>query len=99
MEIRVVGAHCECDVLIRHLVGLSAEEADVFFVRQEILDLLDHIEICVYNSEFRGTVMCLLDALSGLCEVKDIKVLKGPKHDIRLRLQVEEIKMANLTTQ
>lgn len=86
-------------MLIRHLVGLSAEEVDVSFVCQEILNTLDRIEACVYNSEFRGTVMCLLDALSELCEAKDIKVLEGLEHDIRLCLQEEEIKMVDLITQ
>lgn len=84
VEIRFIEAQHESDGLIRRLVGLSAEEADVSFVQQEILDLLDHIEICVHNSEFKGTVMCLLDALSRICEAKNIKVLKGSKYDIRL---------------
>lgn len=43
--------------------------------------------------------MCLLDALSRLCEVNDIKVLKGSEHDVCLRLLEEEIKMVDLTTQ
>lgn len=66
---------------------------------KKFLDALDRIEACVYNSEFRGTVMCLLNALSELCEVKDIKVLKGPEHDVHLHLQKEEIWMADLTSQ
>lgn len=73
-------------MLIRHLVSLSAEEVDLPFIRQETLDALDHIEACIYNSAFRGMVMCLLDALFELCEAKDIKVLKGLEHDVRLRL-------------
>lgn len=32
VEARVTEARCECDVLIRHLVGLSAIEADIPFV-------------------------------------------------------------------
>lgn len=43
--------------------------------------------------------MCLLDALSKLYEIKDIKVLKGLEHDVCLRLQEEEIRMADLTSQ
>lgn len=42
--------------------------------------------------------MCLHDALFELCEAKDIKVLKGPEHDVHLRLQEEEIRMTDLTT-
>lgn len=77
VEARVTEAHREHDVLIRHLVGLSTKEADTSFVCQEILDMLGRIEACVHNFEFRGMVMCLLDALSELCQAKDIKVLKG----------------------
>lgn len=43
--------------------------------------------------------MCLLDTLSEPCEVKDIKVLKGPEHDVHLHLQEEEIRIADLTSQ
>lgn len=81
------------------MVSLSAEEANVSFVRQEILDTLDRIEAYLYNFEFRGMVMNLLNALSKLYEAKDIKVLKEPEHDVRLCLQKEEIRIADLTTQ
>lgn len=43
--------------------------------------------------------MCLLDVLSKLYEVKDIKVLKGLEHGIRLCIQEEDIRMADLTAQ
>lgn len=77
---------------------MSIKEVDVSFIQEEILDMLGHIETRVYNSEFRGIVMCLLDALSKLYEAKDFKLLKGLEHGIYLHLQEEEIKMANLTT-
>jgi len=86
VEATVSETRREHDVLIRYLVILFAEEADLPFVRQEILDALDRIKAYIYNSEFRGTVMCLLNALSELCEVNDIKVLKGQEHDVHLRL-------------
>lgn len=50
----------------------------------------------MYNFKFRGMMMYLLDALSKLCEVKDIKVLKGLEHDVLLCLQEEEIRMVDL---
>lgn len=99
VEARVVETLRKRDALIRRLVGLSAKEADILFVHQEILDAMDRIEATIYNSEFRSTVMCLLDALSELCEAKNIKVLKGPKYDVHLHLQEEEIRVANLTSQ
>lgn len=86
MEAWVTEAHRERDALIRHLVSLSAKEVDVSFIRYEILYTLDRIEAYVYNSKFRGMVMCLLNALSELCEAKDIKVLKGAEHDVLLCL-------------
>jgi len=78
---------------------MSGEEADVSFIQKEILDMLACIEARVYKSEFMGIVMCLLDALSELCEVKDIKVLTGIEHNVRLHLQEEEIRMMDLTAQ
>lgn len=89
----------EQDVLISHLVDMSAKEVDLPFVREEILDTLAHIKTCVYNPEFRGTIVCLPNALSELCKAKDIKMLKGPEYVVRLCLQEEEIRMTNLTTQ
>lgn len=83
IEAQVTKAYHEHDALIKHLVGLTIE-ADVPFVRQEILDALDRIEAYVYNFEFKGIVMCFLDALSKLYEVKDIKVLKESEHDVCL---------------
>lgn len=99
VEARVNEARRERDVLIRCFVGLSTEEADVSFFWQEILDTLDRIEACVYNLEFRGIVMCLLDALFELCEVKDIKILKRQEHDVHLCLSEGEIRMADLSSQ
>lgn len=57
-----------------------------------------HRDSCIYF-EFIGTVECVIDALSEVCEAKNFKMLKGPKHDIPLRLQEEVIKMADLTAQ
>lgn len=99
VEARVNEARREWDALIRRLVVLSTEEANVPLVRQEILDMLDCIEAYVYNSKFRGTIICLINALSELCEMKDIKILKGLEHDVRLLLQEEDIRMTNLTSQ
>lgn len=98
IEAQINEAHWDRDALIKHLVSLSTEEVDISFVYQEILDMLDRIEVCVYNFKFRGMMMCLLDALSKLCDVKDIKVLKGLEHDVLLCLQEEEIRMADLAT-
>lgn len=86
VEALVNEAHRERDALIRRLVSPSAEEADIFLVQQEIVDTLDRIEACVYNFEFRGIMMCLIDALFELYKAKDIKILKWPEHTIHLRL-------------
>lgn len=85
----------ERGALIRHILSLPTEDANILSVREEIMGIMDHIKACLQNTKFRGIVEFLLSTLFEVAK-EDMLVLKGPMEGVWLHLQEEEIKVVDL---